>query len=211
MCRRSLRRLLLGTAYLAGLSLRLEGQEKLRELEPGSVLVSNHASYLDGFVMVAALDFNFRFVAKLELKKNFLVAWLFRRLNAVYVERFEWGQSVRDAHRLVEIAKSGPPLLVFPEGTFTRQAGLRPFHLGAFLVAAETASQVVPLIIKGTRDILRDGSWTIRRGPIEILVGDPVKLEMSENDAWSAALKLRARIRQEILEKVGEPSLDKTL
>jgi acyl carrier protein len=207
LCRRVLRSLLLGVSFLTGLRLHIEGKEKLRDLKSEVIFVSNHASYLDAFVLVAALDFDFCFVAKAELKNNYLIAWLLRRLNAVYVERFEWGQSARDAQMLVDIARSSPPLLIFPEGTFTPQSGLRPFHLGAFLVAAQLSRPVVPLVIKGTRDILRDGSWVVRKGTIKVFIGDAVKLKNQAMDTWSAALNLSTQTRAQILEKVGEPSM----
>lgn len=209
VCRRNFRRMLLLLSRLAGIGLQVVGKENLQGRTSDFVLVANHASYLDGFVLTAALDFDFSFVAKVELKKNPWIAWLLHRLQAVYVERFEWGQSVRDAQNLVEVAKSSPPLLVFPEGTFTRQSGLRPFHMGAFLVAAQSAMPVVPVIIKGTRDILRAGSWMIHKGNIEVHIGEPVTFETPSKDAWATALVLRTRTREEILEQVGEPSVEK--
>lgn len=191
--RRILRGLLLLLSRLSGLSPRVSGLENLKRAQEGCVLVANHESYLDGFVLVAALDLDFSFVVKAELKKNPMLALLLRRLQSVYVERFDWEQSLQDAQRLSEIARgSNPPLLIFPEGTFTRQYGLRPFHMGAFVVAAQTGRSLIPIIIKGTRDILRDGSWKIHKGPIEIRITNPITPDPQSN-LWQTAQSLKQK------------------
>jgi 1-acyl-sn-glycerol-3-phosphate acyltransferase len=86
-----------------------------------------------------------------------------------------------------------------------------PFHMGAFISAAEAAVPVVPIAIRGTRSILRDESWFPRHGAIIVTIGtpiDPQKL-MTETaaDIWTVALQLRASAREHILNHCGEPDL----
>jgi 1-acyl-sn-glycerol-3-phosphate acyltransferase len=97
--------------------------------------------------------------------------------------------------------------MFFPEGTFTRTPGLLPFHMGAFVAAAEAGVPVVPIALRGTRSILRSGSWFPRRGSISIQIGRPIEPDPAETDAWSRALKLRDLSRQHILRHCGEPDL----
>jgi 1-acyl-sn-glycerol-3-phosphate acyltransferase len=96
-------------------------------------------------------------------------------------------------------------VLVFPEGTFTPSAGLRPFRLGAFKTAAETDTPVVPLALRGTRRALRDGSWIPRPGRIELRILPPVRPGGTE---WRQLLELRDRVASAVAENCGEPRLD---
>ena len=102
--------------------------------------------------------------------------------------------------------------MFFPEGTLTRAPGLLPFHMGAFMVAASADLPVVPVVIRGTRFILRSDSWFPRRGRISVTVGEAVYPERSRDDGagqdnWSVALRLRAAARTTMLRHCGEPDL----
>ena len=127
------------------------------------------------------------------------------------MERFETSKGVRDTQHFADLLRAGQRLLFFPEGTFTRAPGLRPFYLGAFTVAAQAAVPVIPVAIRGTRSILRSGSWFPHRGTISIEVGapvDPRELEaQAGTDHWRIAIALRDRCRAFILRHCGEPDL----
>ena len=188
---------------LAAAPIRVEGLENLPSAG-ASVLVANHSSYLDGLVLVAALPSPFSFVAKQELGGQFFAGTFLRRIGTQFVERFDPERSVEAAERLVELARAGRSLAFFPEGTFTRAPGLRSFHLGAFVAAVEGALPVVPVTLTGTRYLLRGDEWFPRRGKIGVIVGRPIAPDGSD---WSAAIKLRDAVREEILRHCGEPDL----
>ncbi|PRD69168.1 acyl-phosphate glycerol 3-phosphate acyltransferase [Malikia spinosa] len=174
------------------------------------LLVANHASYLDGLVLIAALPApGWRFVAKRELIRNFWSRVLLQKLGCEFVERFDLQQGLADAERLSEAAQHGHRLAVFPEGTFTRAPGLRPFHMGAFVTAARAGLALQPVALAGTRDRLRDGHWLPRRGTVRVTLGpvlDPGPLPGSE---WERALVLRDAARATILAGCGEPDLQR--
>lgn len=169
------------------------------------VLVANHASYLDGLVLLAALPEPIGFVAKRELREPFIPRVYLQRLGAEFVERSAAHESVQDARRLEVALHAGRALLFFPEGTFTRVSGLQPFRMGAFVVAANTGVPVVPAAICGTRAMLRDGQWWPRRGPITITFGAPLLPRADAHDAFDAAVRLRDAARAHILRHCGEP------
>jgi 1-acyl-sn-glycerol-3-phosphate acyltransferase len=148
------------------------------------------------------------FVAKAELAHT-PIAGLLRRAGCQFVERFDAKRSVEDARRMATVLRSGIPLAYFPEGTFTRMPGLLPFHMGAFLTAAETGAAVVPVAIRGLRSILRGGSWWPRRGAARITVGEPLGANgpVAADLIWDRAIALRDAAREEILKHCGEPDL----
>jgi 1-acyl-sn-glycerol-3-phosphate acyltransferase len=198
------RRLARTFARLAGCAIEVTGLEHLPD-EP-HMLVANHASYIDGFVVAAALPRPVRFVAKAEFMDNRLLRALFERMGARFVERFDSRQSVEDVDMLAGLANDPVPLLFFAEGTFSAQAGLRAFRLGAFKVAAQCGLPVVPVALTGTRRVLRDGSWLPHRGTITVSLGKPIR---PAGGQWRDVLALRDAVRGAILERCGEPDLER--
>jgi len=117
---------------------------------------------------------------------------------------FRAGTGVEDARVVARAARRGKTLVFFPEGTFTRTPGLLPFHMGAFVAAAEAGVPLVPVTIRGTRSILRSDQWFPRRGTVAVTIGTPVPPEGAD---WAAAIRLRDTARAEILRHCGEPDL----
>ena len=188
----------------------VQGMENLPRQFP-CIFVANHASYLDNFLMVAVLPMKASFVAKAELKGNFLSRIFLKRIQAEFVERFDTQKGVEDARRVSSRASKGRSLLFFAEGGFTRIPGLRPFHMGAFEAAVEANVPVVPIAIRGTRSMLRDVSFFPRRGQIAVTIGKPIEphrvQDPSAPDSWTTAIRLRDAAREHILKYCGEPDL----
>ncbi len=187
--------------------LSVRGLDNLPPAEQPCIYVSNHASYLDSYVVVAALPRRFSFLAKAELGRNPLLRLFLTRIEAEMIERFDIERGLADAERAVEAARAGRSLMVFAEGTFTRMPGLLPFHLGAFKTAVETGLPIVPIAINGTRSCLRGDTWLPRRGKIALSVGKPIEPDAQATDRWAEALRLRDETRAFILEHCGEPDL----
>ena len=168
------------------------------------MVVANHSSYLDAILLFATLPEGLGFVAKRELGEHPIAGLLLRTLGAHFVERADTERSVRDSRALSLLAERGESLVFFPEGTFTREPGLLPFHMGAFVISAGADMPVLPVAVRGTRSVLRDGDWFPRRGVIQILAGPLLRPQGRD---WAAAVDLRERARAEILGRCGEPDL----
>ena len=187
---------------LAGVPLSVRGLEHL-PAQP-CVLVANHASYLDGMVLVAALPRPYAFVAKRELLEQRIAGAYLRRLGAEFVERFDVKRSVEDANRMAEAVRRGRALLVFPEGTFVEGPELLPFRLGAFLAAASARVPVVPVAIRGTRELLGGERRWPRRASLHVEIGTPIECEAPPADLMLSAVRLRDRARTAIQAACGE-------
>jgi 1-acyl-sn-glycerol-3-phosphate acyltransferase len=192
-----------GFLRAAGLPLVVRGAE---ELPAGpSVLAVNHTSYLDAVVLVAVLGPRVHaFVAKREFEANPLMRLLLKGFGTVFVERFDVQKSAEHADELVEAARAGASIVIFPEGTLTRNTGLMAFRAGAFQVAAQAGVPVVPVALRGVRSVLRDGTWYARRAPIAVTFGAAIA---PDGDDWAATVRLRDRVRAEIFKHCGEPDL----
>jgi 1-acyl-sn-glycerol-3-phosphate acyltransferase len=188
----------------AGMPIRLRGLEHLPEGQ--CVVVANHASYLDGVVMTAALPPRFGFVIKREMNDVPMAGLLLRRIGSEFVDRHNRHKGGTDARRVLRTAASGHSLVFFPEGTFTSEVGLGKFHTGAFAIAARASCPVVPAVILGTRRNMPATRILPRPGSIEVRYGSPIipAVGAAEDDP---ALRLRDASRAAILAQLGEPDL----
>ena len=169
------------------------------------VVVANHASYLDGVVMTAALPPRFGFVIKREMANVPLAGALLRRLGSEFVERFNRHRGASDARRVLRTAASGNSLVFFPEGTFEPRPGLGKFHAGAFAIAARAGCPVVPAVVRGTRRALPPLTAWPHPARIEIEILEPIVAVSEVPDM--IAVELRDRARAAILEELHEPDL----
>ena len=144
------------------------------------------------------------FVAKRELSRNFATRLLLRGIGTRFVERFDIEASVAGAQDMTTLATHGESFVFFPEGTFRREPGLLPFRMGAFIAAATAGTPVIPVAIRGTRSVLRDGQWLPHRGIVHVVVTPSLPPEGRD---WPAAVGLRDRARAAILAACGEPDL----
>jgi len=187
---------------LARCPIRVEG---LEQCATPAVFVANHASYLDAVALLAAIPAEFRFVAKRELASAPFIGTVIRKLGYLTVERGDFSRSVADTERVTAALREGASLLFFPEGTFVRAPGLLPFKLGAFKAAVENGRSVVPVAIRGTREILPDGNWVPRRGAIVVEIGAPIE---PRGSGWPEMVRLRNLARAEIARRLGEDPSD---
>ena len=189
--------------WVAGMPLTVRGMERLASGQ--CIVVSNHASYLDGLVFTAALPARFSFVIKREMSAVPLAGLFLRRIGSEFVERFDRNRGAADARRVLRNAANGHSLVFFPEGTFTRTPGLLKFHTGAFVTAARAGCPVIPAVVRGTRTALSPSSGLPRPGRIEVEILPAIDVQPEAGEAASAALRDRAR--QAILVALGEPDL----
>lgn len=192
---------------LAGMPVRVLDADQL----PAGpcVVVANHASYLDGVVLKAALPARFSFVIKKEVSRVPLAGLMLRRIGSEFVDRFNRHAGGMDARRLIKAADAGQALAFFPEGTFLAQPGLGKFHTGAFAIAARAELPIVPIAIRGTRRILPSGRFLPRPGRIHIQVL-PALGPFTGLEPTAAIAQTRDQSRARILMALDEPDLSAT-
>lgn len=193
-----------GFLKLIGCPLSVQGEEQLGR-HPQMVLVANHASYLDAVVLMAVLPPGFLFVAKNELVRAPIIRTVIRIVGHLTVDREDLSKSVSDAKKIEEALQAGSSVLIFPEATFTPVTGLRPFKLGAFKVAVETSQPICPISIRGTRHVLWGDQWIPRRGPISVVIGEPI---IPQESSWREITRLRDLAKTEIAKHCGENPLN---
>jgi fatty-acyl-CoA synthase len=113
---------------------------------------------------------------------------------------------LQQAEEIEQTLRRGESVFVFPEGTFTAQAGVRAFQLGAFKAAIAAQRPVVPVALDGTRRVLRDGAWLPRPGRIAVTICPPLLPQSAVSD-WHEIVRIRDAARETIARFAGEPLL----
>jgi 1-acyl-sn-glycerol-3-phosphate acyltransferase len=158
--------------FTCGVRLRVRG---LKRLPRGpAVVVCNHASYVDGIVLTAALPARYTFLVQHKTEGWPYVGTIITRMGVRYVNRESPRAAARATLGMIRAAKRGASLAIFPEGSFERPPGLRPFFSGAFVVAARARVPVVPAVMLGTRRFFADGERWPGWSTIELQLFEPV-------------------------------------
>ncbi|HEU0197248.1 MAG TPA: lysophospholipid acyltransferase family protein [Nevskiaceae bacterium] len=181
---------------------RIHGLEHL----PGAncVVVANHSSYLDGLVLTAALPHRFTFMVKQAAASWPYIGLVIKRMGVRFVNRVSKREAAKQTLRLIHDLRGNMSLAVFAEGTFKAEPGLLPFQKGAFAIAAKAGTDVVPVAIRGTRQLYGAASRLLQWSAVDILVMPPLHLE----DASPASVAaVRDAAHAQILAAIGEPNL----
>ena len=158
-----------------------------------AVVAPNHESFLDAIILGAALSRELRFVAKAELWRSRLLAWMIDGLGAIPIER---GHSdYLAAARVLQALEAGQAVVIFPQGAVR---GDREWKQGAAHAALMTGAPLVPVRLVGTAGALSRGRIGFPR--VRVIVGEPIEVASApENPVEAAELTERLRVTVESL------------
>jgi len=187
---------------LGGIALKIKGEENIDPKQPYIFMV-NHQSNIDIPVLVQALArFQLRWIAKKELLRVPFFGWAMWATKHITVDRSDPVDALKSLERAKEKIAAGISVVIFPEGTRSRDGRLLRFKKGGFLLALQARTQIVPVTINGSGRVLPSGGWKSRPGVIEVVIGKPIAVE------GHRAGKLRAlsdQVRQAIAANLRPP------
>ena len=180
---------------VGGVKVCVEGLEKLAP-DGSYIFVSNHLSYMDTPVMLANIPVQFRFLAKKGLFQIPFLGTHLARAGHIPVYRGDPRAAVKTMGLAAQaVRERGTSLLVFPEGGRSRKGELGAFKEGAAYIAIKAGVPLVPVALKGTREVLPFGSGRIRPGKVSMKIGALIP---------TTGLKLhdRERVTQELRNQI---------
>lgn len=173
---------------LGGVRLKVRGVEKLNP-NRGCVYVGNHTSHVDGAVVLMTLPGDVRFLIKKEAFRIPLVSFAFRTMGMIEVDRSNPEASARSIDRAVSEIQAGRSVILFPEGTRSRQPIMLPFKKGAFVLAIKAQAPVVPFTVIGAERALPPDTILLRGGDVELIFHDPIETTGLDLDDSEKLLK----------------------
>jgi 1-acyl-sn-glycerol-3-phosphate acyltransferase len=183
---------------LSGVDVRVHHLEHM-PADGHAVLVSNHVSIADAAVLLAALPFDFRFVANHVFAQYPILGAAIRGASAHIVDRGSWRGRADCGHAMVRWLGNGRSLLVFPEGTTADDGRMLPFRTGAFRAAARSGRPVVPIALRGTRELLPPNQLRLTKTTVDVELLPPL---VARDATREGVLELRDRTAAKIRNRV---------
>ena len=187
--------------------LAVEGVERLDGVHGPVIFVANHSSHFDTLLVLSVLPREVRRRTAVAAAADYFFCGCIRgAVVSLLVNAFAFkrnGCSCRSVGRCQEILRGGGSLLIFPEGGRSPDGRLQRFKSGIGLLATALGVPVVPIHLRGTRDLLPKGGLLPRRGAVAVRVGEPVRYDR-DADPIAVAGDLRSRV----LELGGKIRLD---
>ena len=138
------------------------------------VIVSNHHSLYDIYVLYGWLGIDFKWVMKKELRKAPFLGYLCEKLDHIYIDRSDSESAIRTINEAKKKITNGTSILFFPEGTRSATAEMGIFKKGAFKFAIDMGLPILPITINGTREILAKGSLDLHPGKVNMIFHEPI-------------------------------------
>lgn len=157
----------------SGVAVTVTGTEKLDFNKP-YIFAANHQSQFDIFALQGFLGVDFRWLAKKELFQVPIWGPAMRRAGYISIDRSRGKQALKSIGEAAQKIAAGTSVVIFPEGTRTRDGKMQDFKAGAMVLAIKSGVDIVPVAIKGSYEILPKGKLLIKPGNISIQVGAPI-------------------------------------
>jgi 1-acyl-sn-glycerol-3-phosphate acyltransferase len=188
-----------GITRLAGVEIEVETCVPLDPDRP-YVFMSNHLSTVDIWAAFVAIPIPVRMIAKKQLGRIPLFGWAMRAGRFIFIDRQNPAAARRSIERAKERIHDGTSVLIFPEGTRSRDGKLGAFKKGGFHLAIDAGVPIVPVAMQGTRELMPRGSLLLRPGRVRVIVGAPIPTEGLTAEDRDALLD---RVRAAIAEMLG--------
>jgi 1-acyl-sn-glycerol-3-phosphate acyltransferase len=166
----------------AGVKVVVDNRAALDPAQP-YVFMANHASSLDIWAAFVAVPRRLRMIAKKQLARIPLFGWVMWAGRFIFIDRKNAIAARRSIVEAEARIRNGDSVLIFPEGTRTRDGKLGPFKKGGFHLAVRAGVPIVPVALRGTRELMPRGSYLLRAGTVTAILGEPIPTQgLSEDE-----------------------------
>jgi 1-acyl-sn-glycerol-3-phosphate acyltransferase len=176
--------------------VRMEGLENVKETGP-YIFMSNHQGSYDIFALLGYLPFQFKWLAKKELFSVPILGWAMSAAGYISIDRQGTRETVEAMREATRKIRDGMSVVVFPEGSRTPDGSIQPFRKGGFTLAIRSQVPIVPIAIRGSREIMPKDRLTANPGEIRVRIGPPI-----ETQGYS--MKSRESLMEKVREMISE-------
>lgn len=159
--------------WVSGVKVHVQGLERL-DRNKHYIFMSNHQSMFDIPVAMSALPFHFRWLAKAELFRIPLFGHGMQRCQYISIDRSNRKAAFESLKTAVAMIRQGASVLIFPEGTRSLSGDIQSFKKGGFILAVDSGATIVPMVLKGTREILTKTRLIVTPGEVTMTIYDTI-------------------------------------
>ncbi|MGA2782739.1 MAG: lysophospholipid acyltransferase family protein [Smithella sp.] len=138
------------------------------------IIISNHQSHYDIITLVTTLGIQYRWIIKKEILKLPIFGYALYASRNIFIDRSNTTSAIESINKGFDRLPKGVSVMVFAEGTRSLDGQIHEFKKGGFVTAVRRKIPILPVTINGSRRIMRKGSFTLKPGKIQIVIGDPI-------------------------------------
>ncbi len=184
----------------AGIELVVKGEEHLWSKRP-AVFIFNHQSSTDLFIAAKLIRKDATGIAKKELKNFPILGQMMTAAGVIFIDRKDRAKAIEAMKPAVEALKNGTSIIIFPEGTRSKDYKLGTFKKGAFHIAMQAGVPIVPVVIRNAHDAMPLGTNVFRAAAIEVIVLPPVSTKRWKKERLNFQVD---KIRKMFLKELGQ-------
>lgn len=166
---------------ISGAELNIKGLKNIPN-EGAVLFVGNHKSYIDIPLMIKYVDSPLAFIAKANLKKVPILNLIMMVLGCLFLDRDNVRQALVVIKAGIKKLEHGESLLIFPEGTRSKNDDLLPFKQGSLKLAEKSHVPIIPFALKGTEDVFGSNGFKTKPEKIWLTFGSPIYLDQLDQD-----------------------------
>lgn len=191
-----------GIIKISGSDVSVEGLENI-PADGAVTFVGNHKSYMDIFLTVATIGEKrpLGFIAKVELKKIFLVNKWMEVMGCLFLDRADRRGSLNVIRTGIQRIKDGHSIIVFPEGTRRNDDTFGDFKGGSLRLAKDGGSPVVPFVLYGTSDTFENNGGKVKAAKMAIRVLPAISNEKLQTRDLN---EIAAEIKEDVMKNYFE-------
>ena len=174
---------------VAGVRVHSKGLQYL-ETDGGVLLASNHQSLFDIPILTALVPRPLLFVAKKELFAIPFLGWYMRQRGDISLDRGSL-KALTDMKRVGDLIKKGVVVVIFPEGTRSRDGSLGAFKRGGLKILSGAQVPIIPVEISGSYSILPRGKRLITSQTVNVTIDTPLPMAGQNEDEMISELRQR--------------------
>lgn len=167
--------------WAAGGTITVKGLHNV-PLDDSCCIIANHQGAFDIPLLVGSIPRTVGFIAKKELRYVPVISTWMKALHCIFIDRSNRRAASAAIKQAVRQVQNGHPLIIFPEGTRSRQQKMSPFKSGSLKVPIRSKTLIVPVTIDGSYLMKEANGGLMRPAPVTVTIHPPVDAAMYRDD-----------------------------
>ena len=187
-------------AWMAPIFVKVSGRENI-DIKQSYVVIVNHQSAFDIFVLYGFLNIDFKWVMKHKLRKLPGIGIGCEKVGHIFIDRTDRESAIKSLRVAKEKIVNGTSVVFFPEGTRSPDGIIRDFKKGAFKMALDLDLPILPVTIIGTKEILPNKTIDLFPGKVLMRIHEPISVKDYSDENINALIKKAREIMVKDIKK----------
>ena len=187
-------------SWMTPMFVKVSGRKNI-DINQSYVVIANHQSAFDIFVLYGFLNIDFKWVMKQEARKLPGIGIGCEKVGHIFIDRTDHDSAIKSLNTAKKKIVNGTSIIFFPEGTRSSDGIIRDFKKGAFKMALNLDLPILPVTIIGTKEILPNKTLDLFPGKVSMRIHEPISIESYSDVNIDELMKKAHKIMVEAIKK----------